>query len=202
MHHHSRATLWQFLLLPLFLGACGSQDDAQTVASMETAAAPATSASSGDSTPTASAIDAVSGADQQFLREMSDHHKGMILLAHETIEQKGELSVKDEARALDKEQDEELDRLHTALRGMFNDDYAARVRPEDQAVVDSLVKLQGAAYSRAFRQNVIRQDEQGVTLIDRYLPRLTQADVKTLAERMRANQLREIEAFKAKLGTQ
>lgn len=194
MHRRLRCTLWQLIpVLPLIAGACSSQPGNRADGEGESAAVPPATTPSSDSTASPS-------IDQAFLRTMSDHEWGLILLAHKALEHKRTGAVHDEAEELDKTHGEEIDRLHTALRGFFQEDYMAKVTPEGQAAVDSFVKLTGAAYDRAFLQAVIAQDEQGVKLIDRYLPTLTRADVKTLAGRLREGQMREIDSFKARLG--
>lgn len=139
-------------------------------------------------------------ADQEFLQKMSDHHEGLILMVHKTLEHTGPLAVKDEAKKLDSEQDDELDRMKNALKGDFNvASYTPKAMPEHQAMADSLGKLSGSAYDRQFREDVIKHHQEAVAMIDRYLPRLTHADVKTMAERMRANQTKEIDQFKQQL---
>lgn len=130
---------------------------------------------------------------------MSDHHKGLILLVHETIEHKGPLAVKDEAKKLDSEQDDELARMNSALKGEFNTSYAPKEMPEHQAMADSLATMSGSAFDRRFREDVIKHHEEAITMIDRYLPQLTHADIKTMAERMRASQTKEIAEFKQQL---
>ncbi len=139
-------------------------------------------------------------ADQEFLQKMSDHHKGLILLSHETLEHKGPLAVKDEAKKLDSEQDDELDRMKNALKADFNvSSYTPTVMPEHQAMADSLGKLSGAAYDRQFREDIIKHHQEAVAMIDKYVPRMTHADLKTMAERMRVSQMKEIEQFKQQL---
>src|SRR5258705_9182775 len=53
--------------------------------------------------------------DHDFLRMMSDHHEGLIAMAHETIERKDKLATKPIARRLDKEQAPELHKMVTML---------------------------------------------------------------------------------------
>lgn len=131
---------------------------------------------------------------------MSDHHKGLVLLSHETLEHKGALAVKDEAKKLDSEQDDELDRMSNALKADFNGaTYTPKVMPEHQAMADSLAKLSGAAYDRQFREDVIKQHQEAIAMIDSYLPKMTHADIKTMAEGMRANQVKESDQFKQQL---
>ena len=215
MSHQPCRRRWRVSPILSILGvialACSPKADRETARTPDTTAAAGAAgavagadsmatAPPGSTTTTDSAATTGMSADQEFLRAMSDHHKGLILMAHETMERKDKLSVKDEARKLDREQDEGLDRLRTALRGDFNDSYEPRVTPDNQAMVDTLLRQSGSAYDRTFRQDVIKHHEQGVAMIDRYLPRLTRSDVKTMAERMRANQLREIDEFKRRLG--
>ena len=48
-----------------------------------------------------------------------------------------------------------------------------------------------AAYDSAFRADVVRLDQRATGLIDQYLPQLTNAQIKTLAQRMRDATLAE-----------
>lgn len=191
----------------LFLGslaACGRANDSATNSDTAgtvpaTTTSTATPTTAGDSAASAQTAGQIS-ADQEFLQKMSDHHEGLILLAHETLEHKGPLAVKDEAKKLDSEQDDELDRMKTALKGEFNvASYSPTALPEHQAMADSLGKLSGASYDRQFREDVIKHHQEAVAMIDSYMPRMTHADIKTMAERMRANQTKEIEQFKQQL---
>src|SRR5665647_310747 len=54
-------------------------------------------------------------ADHDFLRMMSDHHKGLILMAHMTTERKEGGSAVADAKKLDAAQDKELDHMVTML---------------------------------------------------------------------------------------
>lgn len=167
----------------------GSSTDTTTAATATVAASRATASSLGtrDSGPTGGDTATVN-ADQEFLEKMSDHHAGLILIAHGTLEHTGPLTVKDEAKKLDSEQDDELARIKNALKGEFNvPDYKSTVMPEHQAMADSLARLSGATYDRQFRTDVIKHHQEAVAMIGRYLPRMIHGDVRTMAERMRAN---------------
>lgn len=215
MIHHTRGLAWQALLpLTLTALACSQRGDRAAAvggdtagASVSAAAAPADSvAGQNDTAKSVQAIanaDSTSGAggpDQTFLRQMADHHRGLILISHETLERKENLAVKDEARKLDSEQDDGLDRIRTALKSDFNDNYQPKVPSESQAMMDTLSKQQGAAYDRKFREDVIAHHQKGLAMIDAYLPRATRPDVKTMAQRMREQQAREIAQMKRELG--
>ena len=120
-------------------------------------------------------------------------------MVHKTLAHKGPLAVTDAAKKLDQEQDDEVDRMKNALRGEFNVAYTPKAMPEHQAMADSLGKLSGAAYDRQFREAVIKHHQEAIAMIDSYTPRLTHADVKTMAKRMRATQMGEINMFKQQL---
>ena len=139
-------------------------------------------------------------ADRDFLRMMSDHHKGLIAMAHETLEKQGQVGVKEEARALDRKQDEELDRMSTMLRQYYQDSYEPKVMPDNQAMVEQLERQSGAAYDRTFRENVIKHHEQAIQMIDQYLSKAKRAEVRAMAEKMKADQTREIAQLRRELG--
>ena len=138
--------------------------------------------------------------DQDFLRMMSDHHKGLIAMAHLSAEgeKKGSAGVQADARKLDTKQDAELDSMTTMLEKDFKDAYAPKVTPDNQAMVDQLKGLSGAAYDRAFYENTVKHHQQAVQMVDEFAPKLQRADLKAMAQRMRADQTREIAEFQRK----
>ncbi len=146
-----------------------------------------------------SGMDSVGNPDQQFLRMMSDHHKGILLMAHDAIERKG-VTVKAEAQKIDKAQDAELKQMVTRLKADFKDDYTPKVMPDNQAMADSLKQKSGAAYDTTFRENAIKHHQEALQMIDQFLPKLTRPELKEMAEQMKADQTREIAKFKRELG--
>ncbi len=162
------------------------------------APSPVTARTDGGAKPGAATAPSV---DQQFLRMMSDHHKGLIAIAHATMERKDKLAVKDEARRLDTKQDAELDAMVTMLETQYHDPYAPKVTPDNQAMLDSLTPQSAKAYDRAFRQSVIKHHQDGMAMIDQYLPRLTNAKLRAMAEKMKADQQRDVAELQRKLGT-
>lgn len=145
-----------------------------------------------------SGMDHTSNPDQQFLRMMSDHHLGILLMAHDA-EKKGR-AVKSAAQKIDSAQDAELNKMVAMLETDFNDKYAPKVTPENQVMAEALKQKTGAAYDTTFRQNVIQHHQQALQMVDRFLPKLTRPDLKKMAEKMKADQTREIAEFKRKLG--
>ena len=139
--------------------------------------------------------------DHDFLRLMSDHHKGLILMVHETIETKDKVGVKPLASRMDKEQDTELDAMMSTLEKTYKDAYAPKVMAEHQSMADQLKGKSGADFDRTFLSNVTRHHEEAIKMIDQYLPTARQPAVKKMAERMKAAQTREITEMNARLAT-
>jgi uncharacterized protein (DUF305 family) len=165
------------------ISACGTKENAKTE-------------SAGVAT---SAIAVTADPDHEFLRMMTDHHKGMILMAHETIESKVKLGVKPIAARLDKEQDAEMDQMTTMLEQQFRDPYAPKVTADNQEMADQLKGKSRSEYDRTFLENVIRHHEQAVKMIDAYLPIAKMPELKKMAEKMKAVQSAEIAEFKKRL---
>ena len=138
--------------------------------------------------------------DRDFLRMMSDHHKGMIEMAHMTTERKEGGPAVADAKKLDAKQDIELDEMTTMLEKTYKDPYAPMLMPDNKAMVDELKGKTGADYARTFYQNVVKHHRQAVTMVDAYLPKAKSPTVRQMAEKMKADQTREIAEFQKKLG--
>lgn len=163
--------------------ACSSGSTSKTGSDTATVAAAATSAAG---------VEDSASANHKFLREMSDHHKGLIAMVHATLDRKDVPGIMVDAKKLDAEQDADLDTMTIMLRQSYNDPYDPKIMPEHQAMIDSLLSLKGAAFERAFRKDVIRHHTEGLAMMDEYLPKLTDPKVKAMAGRMRAEQAVEI----------
>ena len=208
-HFNARLAALLFLVAA---AACGSKAD-QASADSNTIAARSTGESATAAQPdsgmagmdhsTMAGMASMGGAtgnpDRDFLRMMSDHHKGMIAMAHLTIEEKkGSAVARADAEKLDNTQDAELDSMVTKLEQQFKDPYAPGISPDNQTMVDQLKAQSGAAYDRLFYQQVVRHHQQAIAMIDHHLPLMKDAPIKAMAERMKRDQSREIEEFQRK----
>ena len=199
----SAATMPAVLLSFLALGACSPKSD--STADSVAAASPGSTSPSPD---TMSAMDhgQMSGManmtgdpDRDFLRMMSDHHKGLTGMAHLALEKKGSLAVRSDASKMDKAQDAELDRIVSMLDKQYKDAYTPSVMPDNQRMIDELKGKSGADFSRNFLRNVIAHHRQAVQMVDEYLPRAKSPQVKAMAEKMKSDQTREIAELQRKL---
>ena len=136
-------------------------------------------------------------ADQDFLRMMSDHHKAMIEMAHGAAERKGS-GVKEIAARIDTKQDKELDQMVTMLERDFKDQYDPKVMPDDKKMADDLNAKTGKAFDRAFLEHTVMHHQMAIRMVDDYLPKLKNAQIKQMAEKIKADQAKEITEFKAK----
>lgn len=138
--------------------------------------------------------------DRDFLRMMSDHHAGIIAMAHPTMESKQNLSVKADARKIDRAQDQEIKQMTMMLQSDYQDSYTPKVTLDNQRMVDELLTKSGTEYDRTFLQSVIKHHEQALVMIDGYLPKSTKPVVRAMAEQMKSAQAKEIAEFNKKLG--
>ena len=138
-------------------------------------------------------------ADQRFLREMADHHEGVIRLAHEVMQRTDTGAVKGDATALDAAQDSEKREMLALLDTLYRDSHDARPTAADGAAADSVLRLAGASREQAFREFVVRHHRRGVQMIDGALASLANERVRELARRMRGTQQQEITAYEQKL---
>jgi len=208
-HFLTRALL---ATLALASAACGTAEKRA-----DTTAAPANAVPAGSSAP-AMPSDSSSGAqgtgsmsgmgqmanmtgdaDHDFLRMMSDHHKGLILMAHMTTERTEGGSAVADAKKLDAAQDKELDHMVTMLETEYKDPYMPKVMPEHQTMADGLKTKSGKEYDRAFYQNIIQHHQEAIKMIDDYLPKAKNAMLKRMAEKMKTDQTREIGEFEQKV---
>ena len=78
-------------------------------------------------------------ADQDFLRLMSDHHKGLIAIARAAKDSKvATEGVRADARNLDAAQAAEIDTMVTMLETTFKDPYQPKVTPDNKTMADAL----------------------------------------------------------------
>ena len=199
----SPAKLSAVLISLVAIAACSPKPDS-TADSTAMAPLPSTSAS-GDSATTSTNMQMSGMAnmtgdpDRDFLRMMSDHHKGLIAIVHPTLDKKENLAVKGDAAKMDKKQDAEIEKIITMLDKQYKDTYTPSVMPDNQRMVDELKGKSGAEYSRTFLKNVIAHHQQAVKMIDEYLPKAKNAQVKSMAQKMKSDQTKEIAEFQRKL---
>lgn len=196
----SRAAQWGSpfaLALVLLTAACGGSESGsdEAAAGSDTSAAATTDAGA----PAADTGAATAGsADQQFLREMTNHHEGMKGMVAQATE-KGSAEVKASAAQMGQRQQAEQQEMLTLLQNE-GVSHQPTVMPSNQPMVDSLAKLPaGADFDMAFHMMTIEHHREGIAMVDRFLPQLTNPQVRQIAERTKADQQKDIQEHEGKM---
>jgi uncharacterized protein (DUF305 family) len=168
------------------LTACSKGDQASSDSTAATSgAAPST-------------ISGTAGPDQEFLTKMTDHHEGMVQMAMAAMTKAAKPATQTDAHNLHTKQAAERDSMAAMLKTSYSVDHTPAVMPENKAMMDSLNARTGAAYDAEFYRQTIKHHEEGIRMIDRYLPQLTNAQLKAMGEKMKADQQKEIAEFQPK----
>jgi uncharacterized protein (DUF305 family) len=193
-------------VLALATSAACAKSDKPADSAAATASAPATATASAGDSMAGHDMSGMQGmanmtgdADHDFLRMMSDHHKGLIQIVHMTKDRKDVGSAAADAAKLDAAQDKELDEMVTMLEKDFKDPYAPKVMSEHQAMADELKAKSGKDYERTFYQDIIKHHQEAIKMIDDYLPKAKNPTLKQMAEKMKAAQTKEVADFQQKV---
>jgi uncharacterized protein (DUF305 family) len=203
-YHLHRAAGLACLLLVAFAGtscARADRDETRGDTAATTAAAPAARADTGMGSMDHANMPGMAGArdaDQEFLRMMVDHHEGLIVMMDEAMDRASSATAKADAKTLHDKQHDGRDRMLGILKSAYNDNHAPTVMADAKAMNDSLQRKSGASYDRDMYGHIVMHHQEGLKMVDDYLPRLKRADVRQMAQQMRTDQAREISEFQRK----
>jgi uncharacterized protein (DUF305 family) len=141
---------------------------------------------------------AAKDADHEFLRMMSDHHEGLVVMMRPAMDKATSSTAKADAKKLHDKQGQERDSMVAMIKSSYDETITPMVMPSGKAMNDSLQQKSGAAYDRDMYRHVVMHHQEGVKMIDDFLPRLKRSEVRQMAEKMRADQQREIQEFQKK----
>jgi len=138
-------------------------------------------------------------ADQEFLRMMVDHHQGMLEMADTALKKTASSRVRAEATSMRAAQTAEQQRMLDMLKKQYGEDKMPMPLQSDAAMITKLAGASGAAFDRQFHEQVIMHHEEATKMIDQFLPRLKNPELKQLAEKMKRDQTRQISEFRKEL---
>lgn len=138
-------------------------------------------------------------ADHEFLRMMSDHHEGLEVMGADAMNRAVDDSVKSAAHNLHTKQAAQQDTMVAMIQRMYNEQHTPTIIPKNAAQADSLQQMTGADADRYFLRTTIAHHQEGIGMIERFLPRFTKPEVRQMAEGMREGQQREIQELQGKL---
>jgi len=181
------------------LTACSGGDNAATDT---TAGAGATTsvASQTPASPTATRP-AATEPEHDFLRKMIDHHEGLIQMATAAMTKGSNPTTQGDAHNLHTKQADEQKKMIADVQAKYGETVTPMIMPQHKAMADSLATKTGADYDRTFYRLTVQHHREGVQMVDEMLPRFTKADVRQMAEKMKADQQKEITEFQRKAGT-
>lgn len=137
-------------------------------------------------------------SNQVFLRMMSDHHQGLIMMSDSALARLQGATAKADAAKLKEKQLREQQEMMTMLRSTHNDSITPMMMPSNRAMMDSTMRAAGAAADSAYYHHVINHHREGIRMTEAIMPHLT-GEVKAMAEKMVADQRKEITEFERKM---
>ena len=140
-------------------------------------------------------------AELDFLQQMSDHHEGLVVIAERARGVVTDDSVQSAADRLYRVQQAERDTMVMMIQRLHQEQHSPRAMAKNLAQADSLAGMSDAEADRYFVQKTIGHHEEGIAMIDQHLGHLTNAEVRSMAERMKAAQQREIQELEGRLSS-
>ena len=191
-------TAFSSLAIAAVLVACSGGDNAAT----DTAAAGGGTTAATAQTPAAPAANRPAATDPEhdFLRKMIDHHEGMIRMATAAMSKGASSTTQGDAHNLHTKQADEQKQMIADVQAKYGETVTPMLTAEHQAMADSLAAKSGAEYDRTFYRLTVQHHREAVQMVDDMLPRFTKADVRQMAEKMKADQQKEITEFQRKAG--
>ena len=143
---------------------------------------------------------AAKDADQEFLRKMSDHHEGIIVMLDGAMGKATSATAKADAKKVHDKQHPERDQMVAMLKSSYNETHTPTPMPGAKAMMDDLQQKTGAVYDRDMYGHIIMHHQEGIRMMDEFLPRLQKPELRQMVQKMRADQQREIQEFQRKQG--
>lgn len=175
--------------------ACAGRDDTP---SPDTASASLTNRTDSGTVALTNTRAPARDAEQEFLRMMSDHHEGLIQMATTAMSKAIAPATQSDARRVHTKQLEEQKQMIAMLQDSYDETLTPTTTPSNKPMIDSLEAKSGAEYDRAFYASMVAHHREAIRMVDDMLPRLTRADLRQMAEKMKSDQQREITEFQQK----
>lgn len=147
--------------------------------------------------PLATALASTGDPDHDFLRRMSDHHAGLIVLTHAAIESNRSASLQPSIRKIEEDHDHELDTMLAMLQRIYKDRYLPAA-PGGYTLMAQTLRA-GPADTTSFFRSALKSEELVLQMINDYLPKAKNAQVRSFADALKRDQPREIAAIRKTL---
>jgi uncharacterized protein (DUF305 family) len=135
-------------------------------------------------------------SNQSFLRMMSDHHQGLIVMSDSAMGKLG-ATAKADAQKLRTDQQKEMDHMLQMLRSDYRDSVTPMIMPSNQTMISTVARASAGGADRVYYEQVIAHHREGIQMIDAMLPHLTGMS-KDMASTARTKHQREIAELERK----
>ena len=151
--------------------------------------------------PTRVRAPATGNTDNDFLRQMSDHHKDVVRMTHVAIETNRDPALHRVIRRVEEEHDHALDAMMSLLRDVFADSYAPQTNPENDQAADRM-RRSVTEYRTTFLVVVEKSEDEATRILNEYLPNAKNHRVRNFAERLRREERAGMAALRRALTNQ
>lgn len=179
-------------------GCAGGGDETADTASAPMASDTSMTGMDHSNMPGMSSRPQAQDADHEFLRGMVDHHAGMIEMSTAAMTKASRPATQADAHRVHTAQDQGTKDMIAMIQRDYGETVTPQVMPSNRTMMENLQSKSGAEYDRTYYTTVVQHHREGVQMIDQFMPRITKPAVREMAEKMKAEQLREITEFEQK----
>lgn len=199
-----RVSLSVILLAVVAAGCAKSEQGSADTTAAAASGAPSSTSDTGMAGMSSSTMagmnrGAAKDADQEFLRMMTDHHQGMIQMGSDAMTKGSTPAVQGDAHKMHTAQMDEQNKMIGMLKTNYGETTMPMLMPSNKSMMEMMQTKTGAGYDRAFYESVIAHHGQAIKMVDDMMPKLTNAEVKKMAQQMKADQVKEIAELKKKV---
>jgi uncharacterized protein (DUF305 family) len=140
--------------------------------------------------------------DQRFLRDMIDHHEGLIYLVHEAMQRPISQKAHEVLDGFDVTEDAEKREMSEVLRSFFRDSHEGTPTEHDRSAADSVLRQsERPGFDQVASAFVVSHHRRGIKLVDAFLPQIRRPRVRELALAIKRKEQREIAFHLRRLAT-
>jgi uncharacterized protein (DUF305 family) len=137
-------------------------------------------------------------ADQEFLRMMVDHHQGLIDMTDTALTRNLSGDAASKGRQMRQKQATEQKDMQAMLKSDYNEDKMPMVMESNKRMISDVASASDV--NRMYQEKVIAHHEEALKMTNDIESRLTKPAVRAMAQKMKADQQKEIAELRSKLG--
>ncbi len=127
-----------------------------------------------------------------YMEMLSDHHFGGIKVDQQCVAKAIHEALKDNCQTDIKDQQKQIDEMHSWLKKWYGIEYQPKVMPDVEAILQYLTPLHGKAFEVAVMENLIPHHLQAINMSKVAEVRAYHHDLKDLAKEVVTGQTKSI----------